>query len=65
MNVPQEPEHAEASAALRWLPELRDESHGRPSAHKMYVDSARRPFADYIGPVELFLTPGEWRTRSV
>jgi hypothetical protein len=63
---PQEPGHAEVGAALRWLPELRDEVQGRPSAQKMYFDTTRRPFADHVGPVELFLTPGGWlkpRTR--
>jgi len=55
----QEPDHAEASAALQWLPELRAEAQGQLSVHKMYFDPLRRPFADYIGPVELFRTAGK------
>ena len=56
----QEPGHVEAGATLQWLPELTDEAQGRPSARKMYFDTVRRPFADHVGPVELFLTPGVW-----
>ena len=55
----QEADHAEASAALQWLPELREEASGQLSVHKMYFDPLRRPFADYIGPVELFRTAGQ------
>jgi len=55
----QETGHAEADAALQWLPELREEAAGQLSVHKLYFDPLRRPFADYTGPVELFRTAGE------
>ena len=48
-----------ACAALQWLPELREEASGQLSVHKLYFDPLRRPFADYIGPVELFRTAGK------
>ena len=51
--------HDAAKAALSVLPELHEDAEGRPQCHKMYFDPLRRPFAEYIGHLELFRTEGD------